>query len=229
MKNNLAFILISSVLIIAMSGCKKNELKKPTDVSFMMDINRSQSQQGHLTFTEGNLIVYNFTVEGKRKEGEDVSFSKNFAGGLNISFSPTDLITDLVFDIPQGNYTELDVIFSTQYSSSSKSLTVNGTYTNSFGTNFPLIYEFNGDDEISITSEDDDGEATIVLDKDISQNSVIQFDPVYWFGTVSNNLFDNASLVNISGQPTILVNSETNEDIYDLVVDRMEETTIAIW
>lgn len=221
----LILLLISFSLI----GCKKNKLKKPTDVTFMIDINRNISQQGHLIFNEGNITIYDFIIEGTRKEGEPVSFTKTFSQGLDITFDPKAPITELVYDIPQGDYTELVVTFSTRYSSSGKSIIVKGTYTNTSGTDFPVIYEFNDDDEISIISEDDEGEATIVLDKDISESSLIRFDPVYWFATVSNNLFDNADLVNVSGVPTILVNSNTNEDIYDLVVDRMEETAVALW
>jgi hypothetical protein len=210
-------------------GCKKNELKKPTDVTFIMDINRNLSQQGNLIFNEGNIVIYDFIVEGTRKEGAPIAFTKTFSQGLLITFDPNNSISELLYDIPQGDYTELVVSFSTKYNSSDKSILVKGTYTNTSGSIFPVIYEFNEDNEISIISEDEEGEATIVLDKNISVRSLIRLDPIYWFATVSNSLFDNADLVNIAGIPTILINSNTNEDIYDAVVDRMEESAVAIW
>jgi hypothetical protein len=226
MKTITFYLIILSFLF---PQCKKNELKKPTDVSFKMDINRNVSQQGHLVFTEGHILIQDFSVEGDRKEGESISFSKSFPQGLNINFSPTNNISELVFDIPQGDYDELVVAFSTKYNSGNSNLSARGTYTNTSGVSTPLLYEFKDDDLISIVGEDDDGKASIVLDKDISINTLVQFDPVYWFATVSNSLLDNATLVNLNGTQTILVNSTTNEDIYDVVVDRMEETAIALW
>ncbi|MBN4071397.1 hypothetical protein JYT72_02685, partial [Crocinitomix catalasitica] len=136
---------------------------------------------------------------------------------------------ELVFDIPQGNYYELIITFATFYNSGNNTVIVNGTYTNASSTTFPLVFEFKAADSFSIIGEDDKGDATIILDKNVSASALIKFDPVYWFATVSNSLFDSATLVDVGGQMTILVNSSTNEDIYDLVVDRMEESALALW
>jgi hypothetical protein len=230
-KNNIMkiSILYISLIFFFTIGCKKNELKKPTDVTFKMDINRNVSQQGNLVFTEGNILIQDFSIEGERKEGESVSFSKSFPQGLSINFSPTTNISELVFDIPQGDYYSLVIAFSTKYNNGNSSISVKGAYTNTSGVIFPLLYEFKDDDVISIVGEDDEGDATIILDKDVPVNTLVQFDPVYWFATVSNSLFDSATLVDVNGTQTILVNSSTNEDIYDLVVDRMEETALALW
>ncbi|MBN4073121.1 hypothetical protein JYT74_03660 [Crocinitomix catalasitica] len=218
--------LIACLLLLA---CKKNELKKPTDVSMKMDINRNVSAQGHLIFTGGSIILSSFNVNGERQEGSPISFSKSFNTGLNVNFSPSNNIPELVFDIPQGNYYELIITFATVYNSGNNTVIVNGTYTNASSTTFPLVFEFKAADSFSIIGEDDEGAATIILDKNVSASTLIKFDPVYWFATVSNSLFDSATLVDIGGQMTILVNSSTNEDIYDLVVDRMEESTLALW
>jgi hypothetical protein len=226
MKSRIVIVLFLSLVLV---GCKKNQLKKPTDVSFKMDVDRTPSPQGHLEFNDGSIFISEFDVEGTRKEGEPIAFNKTFSQGLSISFDPNQNIPELVFDIPQGDYEELVITFSTKYNGGNSNLSVSGTYTNGIGTSYPLLYEFKDEDEISIIGEDDEGDATIVLDKDISASALIQFDPVYWFGMVSNNLLDNADLVNVGGQQTILINSSTNEDIYDLVVDRMEETAMALW
>lgn len=226
MKTVTSYLIILSVFIV---GCGKNELKKPTDVTFTMDINRDLSQQGHLVFTEGNILIKDFSVEGDRKEGESISFSKSFPEGLNINFSSSNSISELDFDIPQGDYYELVISFSLKYNSGNSNLSVKGVYTNSAGVSIPLLYEFRDDDNISIVGEDDEGNATIILNKDVPVNSLIKFDPVYWFASVSNNLFDNATTVNLNGTQTILVNSSSNEQIYDLVVDRMEETAMSKW
>jgi len=222
-------IFYSFIIFMFLSGCKKNELKKPTDVTFRMDINRNVSQQGHLVFTDGYVVIQNFEIDGDRKEGEDILFEKNFPQGLKVNFSPTNNISELVFDIPQGDYTDLVITFSTEYDNNNNILSVNGTYTNTSGISFPIVYEYKDDDEITVNGVDADGDATIILDKNTPQNTLVKLDPIYWFAPVSNNLFDNASFVDINGTQTILINSSTNEDIYDIVVDRMEDNAIALW
>ena len=223
------YVFIITVISIIFTGCKKNELKLPTLVNFRMDINRNPDSQNRLIFNEGFIIIEDFSVEGERKEGESISFSKSFPNGLKIIFSPVTDIPELEFDIPQGDYYELVISFSTKYNNGNSNILVKGTYTNYSGDVIPLIFEFRDDDDFSIVGEDDDGNASIILDKNIPVNTLIKFDPTYWFAIVSDNLLNNAQLINIDGQETILVNSDTNEDIYDLVVDRMEETALALW
>ncbi len=223
------YLFIFFLFSFLMFSCNKDELKKPTKVTFKMDINRNPSTQGHLIFTDGNILIEDFSINGERKEGEPISFKRTFPQGLNINFDQNNNINDLIFDIPQGDYYSLIVTFSTKYNNGNSNITVKGTYTNSSGITIPLLYEFKDEDNISIIGEDDEGNATIVINKDVPVNTFIQFDPVYWFATISNNLFDNAVLTDLNGTQTIVVNSTTNEQIYDIVVNRMEETTLALW
>lgn len=133
----------------------------------------------------------------------------------------------MIFDIPQGDYSELVIVFSTKHDNNN--IFVKGSYTNISGASIQLLFEFKDYDYFSVDGENDEDEATIVLDKNISASPLVLFDPVYLFFTVSNNMFENATLVDINGTQTILVNPSTNEDIFDQVVDRMEESTIVLW
>jgi len=225
MKKYSYLILIFSIII---TGCKKKQLKTPTDVSFQMDINRSPSNSGHLVFNSGSILLANFNVEGERQEGGPISFNKSFSQGLSINLNSTS-IPDLVFDIPQGNYYSLSVSFLTFDDNGDITIQVDGTYTNQLGSSFPLRLEFLSGEYFSVVGEDESGEATIVLKKDVSATSLIKFDPIYWFGLISYGMFDNATLVNIGGQQTILINESVNSNIYDLVVDRIDHTTESLW
>ncbi len=223
----LLFLLV--IALTTLSACRRNQLKKPTDVSFRMDINRAQSQQGHLIFNSGFIIINDFSIEGTRKEGDPISFSRSFTNGLNINFNSNNTVEALDFDIPQGDYTEIEIELTTRYNNGNPNVEVKGTYTNTMGTSYPLIYQFKDDDNIALEAEAEGGASSIILDSKVPTSSLMLLDPVFWFATVSNNLFDSASLVNVDGVPTILVNSNTNEDIYDIVVDRMGENSKSIW
>lgn len=220
-------IVFSLLIFLTLQGCKKNQLKIPTDVSFKMDINRNPSNTGHLVFNNGSILLAAFDIEGTRQEGDPIAFSKSFPQGLSVNFSPTNTISDLFFNIPQGVYTDLDVSFETFDDNGDITILVEGQYTNQSSVTFPLRFEFLSSEYFSINGESGSGSGTIVLNKDTPVSTLVKFDPIYWFGTISNNMFNNADLVNIGGQMTILINESNNSDIYDIVADRIDETTSA--
>jgi hypothetical protein len=223
-------ILVISVILALSFGqqsCKKSELKKPADVSVKMDINRQQSTSGDLVFTAGYIRLADFSVEGTRQEGAPVEMSKEFPSGEVITFSPTDFISALYLDIPQGNYTDLDISFNTFDDNDQPTIQVEGTYTNQSSQSFPVIFEFESSESFSINGESETAEPIIVLDKNVPAVSFIQFDPVYWFDIVTTNQWNNADLVDIGGTMTILINDSENENIYDVVADRVDEATEA--
>lgn len=224
MQRIIVFTLFISFTLI---GCKKNELKQPTDVSFKMDINRNPSNSGHLIFNSGSILLAAFEIEGTRQEGDPIAFSKSFPQGLSVNFSPTNTISELFFNIPQGVYNDLDISFETFDDNGDITILVEGQYTNQSSVTFPLRFEFSSSEYFSINGESSSGSSTIVLNKDTPATTLITFDPIYWFGTISNNMFNNADLVNIGGQMTILINESNNSDIYDIVADRIDETTSA--
>lgn len=220
-------VLFLGLLLVAAS-CKKHRLKQPTDVLFKMDINRNYSTSGNLVFNGGTIWLSSFDVEGARQEGDPIAFSKTFPSGLAVSFSQNG-ISELDFDIPQGVYTDLDVSFESRANAAGKSLTVNGIYTNSVGTDIPVLFEFLSAETFEIEGEDAVGSTTIVLDKDVPMNSLIELDPIYWFDIVPSNMMENATLSNVSGTMTIVINETVNEDIYDLLADRIDKSTEAIF
>ncbi|MEO9531251.1 MAG: hypothetical protein ABJG68_11995 [Crocinitomicaceae bacterium] len=226
MKRIIQINLLISIMFLAI-GCKKNQLKKPVDVSVQMDINRENSNEGHLLFTKGYIRIAEFTVEGKRQEGADVELSKEFEQGLIIDFSPTQFVDALHMDIPQGNYTSLDINFDTHEGNDEPTISVKGTFKNSSNEDIPLIFEFMSSEYFSVNGESSGSSALIVLDKSNPALSFIEFDPIYWFDIVSMNMLNNANLYNVDGVQTLLINEEKNEDIYDLIADRIDETTSA--
>lgn len=214
-------------LLIGFSSCKKSELKKPADVSVQMDINRQTSTQGQLVFDSGYIRLANFSAEGTRQEGAPVEMAKTFSGGLIVNFSPTDFISELFLDLPQGNYTNLDIEFDTYDGADLPTIQVQGTYTNQSSQSFPVVFEFESSETFSINGESETGDPIIVLDKNIPATAFIQFDPQYWFDIVTTSMWDNADLINISGTMTILINDSENGAIYDIVADRIDDTTEA--
>lgn len=215
--------------LILLTACKKNQLKQPTDISVSIDINREQSTDGHLSFQDGYIRLASFSVEGIRQEGADVELEKEFEQGNLTYFNASSPVSNLDIEIPQGSYTSLDIAFNVFDDNDETTIRVEGLYTNQANDTYPIIFEFASSEYFSINSEADDGASIIVLDKDILSTVLIKLDPIYWFDIISYNMFDNASLEEVNGSMSIVVNENTNENIYDLVVDRLDEQTSSVF
>lgn len=220
-------IVLTLTIFITIIGCKKDELKLPTDVSFKMDINRNPSASGHLIFNNGFILLSEFEIEGTRQEGDPFLFNKSFPKGLMINFNPTNSISELEFDIPQGIYTDMDISFETFDDNDDITILVEGTYTNQSNISYPIRFEFLSSEYFNINGESESG--TIVLNKDKPITAFVKFDPIYWFDSISNNMLNNAELIDLGGELTILINENENTNIYDIVVDRIDEKTSVIF
>lgn len=216
-------ILALVVLLLGFSSCnkEKKKWKEPVDVTFRMDVNRTAAMSGDLKFTGGTFSLNKFDFDGKRTQADDVFFTKSFSGEV-VSFDPNKDIAALDFVIPQGTYSNISVVFVAD-GEGDKSIVVEGTYTSSSSITNPLRLEMEAIEIYTVVATAAGGSNEIVLDKDVASMSTITLDPVLWFQPVSTSLLDNATLVNVSGTPTILINDANNEDIFDLVIDRAED------
>lgn len=228
MKKVIQFILLLC-LVFGLNGCKKNRLKKPAFLSFKMDINRASGFGGNLVFNSGTIVLEDFSIEGRREEGDPISFSRQFSQGLTIPFNPSSEVSELDYDIPQGVYTDLEISFDTYDDNVDETIIVEGSYTNSSAVTHPVRFEFMSAESFSIEGEDFGGTGKISLEKDTNPIAFIKLDPIYWFQPISTSAMDGADLVNVGGTMTILINEDENSTIYDVVADRVDESTEAVF
>jgi hypothetical protein len=219
-----AFLVL--LLVVINAGCRKNELKQATDVAFKLDVNRDISPNGTIVFTGGTIVLASFNIEGERQEGDPINFSREYASGLSVNFDPVSAVQEIDFDLPQGVYTSLEIEFET-FGDGVNSIVVLGTYTNMNSDEIPLRFEFPASETFSISAESDSGADLIVLDADTPSSALIELDPIYWFDIVPVNMLENADLINLQGVMTLLINENENDDIYDLIVDRVDESSEA--
>lgn len=225
------FIIIIALAIILTVFCKKEDpWKMPTDVKFKMDITRSAGLSNNLSWTSGNIVLADFTFDGRREQGGDVYFTKTYSTGLNVIFDAANPVTAWSFEIPQGNYTRIDISYKTFGNSSDNRIVVEGAYKNSVNNNtYPVRFEFQSDVSYKIVAKTSTGGGQIVLNKDVASVATIKMDPVYWFQTVTKSMLDNAALETINGTPTILINgNKNNKDIYITIMDRIDDDVIKI-
>ncbi|MEO6301727.1 MAG: hypothetical protein ABIP51_01015 [Bacteroidia bacterium] len=224
-KSYIKILLVIIIMCIGFSCKKKKEAqwKEPTAVVFNMDINRSSCLGGNLLFNGGNILLDNFSFEGKRDQGGDVYFDKN-SGTLYASFDPNATIPEWNFDIPQGSYSQIKISYKTAGSPSDKQIVVLGSYTNTVNNNvYPVRFEFQAPQTFVIFAKTSSGNSQIVLDKNVGSTATIRMDPVYWFQVITTTMMDNASITNLNGVPTILINKNTNNNINAAMQSRVHD------
>ena len=233
--------LTASVLLILMglvSACQDDEeFKIPTDVRFQLDMNREASTNNRLSFTHGHISLASFSFDGRREEGGDVYFTKTYEQGLFYSFDPSAPSEALTFQIPQGNYSRIEVALET-YDAAPGGLVVLGNYLHTNGTHYPVRVELGSSFEIEIDARDFSGYKQIVLKQSTPATATISLDPIVWFAAMPASALENA-LVSVeegesegdveAGSAYILINEETNEAIYEIIMTRIEQSAALIF
>lgn len=216
---HLLVCMLFAVLVV--QSCKK--YKKPTSVTFYMDMETTPLYNGKLTFSSGYFSLYKLSFEGKRKKGDDVDFEKEYNSPLQVAFDLTNTSSELMFTIPQGIYEKIEMKFETDDDNGIVSLKVVGNYQNTAGTNIPVYLEINESEVFELKGTAASGQ-NIVLDKDVATKAKVLFNVSYWFESVPMNSFENATITSVNGNNAIVISNSTNEIIYDSVLDRLEES-----
>lgn len=216
---------VAIILSLSLGVLSCNKWKEPTDVDFHVDIDKTSSLGGQLSFSGGHINIEYFDFDGDREKGEDVFFSNDFNNGLLIPFDESQVVTELEFMIPQGEYKRIDIGFRTFDDNNDVCILVEGTYTYSGGGSIPIRFEFKDSEQFRIRAEDSGG-GNIILDKDHTSPARIILDPNHWFQPVPISYFENADITNLSGTNTILIDKSTNDAIYDIVLDRLDESAL---
>lgn len=119
-------------------NCGKSEWKKPTEVTFYIDINRDQTMDGRLSFSEGQVMLRSFSFDGNRIQADDVFFEREFENGLIVPFSSTNSLGNLISAIPQGTYSSVRLDFQAERSDIEINY-VQGVFILNSGIQIPII------------------------------------------------------------------------------------------
>lgn len=216
--NRLLLFLTFSLLLLS---C--NKWKKPTEVTFYATKENPSSLNGQLVISSIKMELESFSFEGDREKGDDVLFTNTYSGNEKITFGELSEIGFMDFEIPQGEYKRIDIELDLD-SESQESIVIEGSYTDNNAQTTPILFVFDDDDKYRIRAEDDTGESDIILDTDVPSRVKILMDASYIFSVIPQSQFENATISNVNGNSTILINDSVNEDIYDLIIDRLEES-----
>lgn len=212
-------LLLIIVLASILGACETDDLKEPTTLSFEITIDTTNTQSDNfLQFTGGSINLSGFSFEGKRLGADDIYFEKSFPNGLIVSFLKEETNNDLLFTIPKGTYSFTKITFETFDDNSQPTITTNGIFLDG-NTTTPILFEFFSNEYFTVQSAEENSIST-------SSSFTIQLDPNFWFSTITTNDLNSADKKLIDGVPTIYISEDFNDNIYDIVADKLDESLV---
>lgn len=219
-------LLLSSLLY----SCQdEQEFKIPVEAAFFMDIQRNPVDESRLQFDGGHIILASFDFEGKREQAEEVEFSREYEQGLTLPFTSDTPVESLYFQIPQGNYTSISIAFETFDDFGENNLLVEGSYQNSGGIRYPLVFILQSSERFRIQAESYSDGRQVIAKEEAPISAYMTLNPVHWFQGLPLSALDEAEIVSWNGAPTILISEEVNEELYDHIEDRLQEGAKAVF
>lgn len=219
-------LLLSSFLY----SCQdEQEFKIPVEAAFFMDIQRNPIAGSRLQFDGGHITLESFDFDGRREQAENVEFSREYEQGLTVPFTSDTPVESLRFQIPQGNYTSISIEFETFDDFDENNLLIEGSYQNSDDIRYPLVFALRISERFRIQAKSYSDGKQVIAKKEAPISAYIKLNPLHWFQAVPLSALDKAEIVSWNGVPTILISEDVNEELYDLIEDRLQEGAEAVF
>jgi hypothetical protein len=223
-----SFLIIFTLIIFLHSSCEKDELTLPTEVSFEFSMESYQAEESNspmnkFIINEGTLIINSIEFDGQREEGEDYYFVSQFTSPLIAEVNTGVTSQTVSFDAPQGIYNKIDISFSLG-AENENSLILNGVLKHGASTEIPIRIEYTFQEKINVRGSCQEGNEQIVLTKDKKAVANVIFNTPDFFKLISYGKIKDATTQNIEGQETILINNQINDDIFNLLASRIDDS-----
>ncbi len=169
-----------------------------------------------LKFTRGTITIREVVFDG---ENGSQSVSRTIEQIADIDYATGSVSPAVIVEVPAGNYTSVNLGIELQDDGNDPSVVIEGTYTNSNEEDIPVRFEFNSGEVFEANA------ASVTIEAGADIVGKITFDAVSWFSVVSADELDNATLTN----GTIVISPTNNPDIFDIVADRLDVATQAVF
>ncbi len=218
----LAIIIMSILLGTVFISCKSDDDNTDTTISISLKmkttntpITRSANNSNSLVFNSGSVTIREIVFDGYRALEDSVSITHEQISTINLETGVASPPVNVI--IPPGEYTSVNLGIELQDVNDLPTVIAEGVYTDAEGIETPLKFEFN-------SGEVFEAEAVAhTFESGTSAIAEIDFSPAIWFSTVTGIMLDNA--IRVDG--VILVNENTNSDIFEIVADKLDEVTEA--
>ncbi|MFK7798799.1 MAG: hypothetical protein AB8E82_15215 [Aureispira sp.] len=219
---NKALLLITGLLTIGLflSSCGKDDLlKEPTQVGVCFALNSDGvGGSDRLTLNTGYVILGSLEIEGQRKRGASFHFKRTFPTGLRFDFNATNRVEDLLFDLPQGEYENLTVRFSTLEQAGNPCLMVGGNYTYRQAINGSAWVDISWGSRAYFerTVMTTQGTPIFTLDEN-SKMITLSIQPKLWFQNISEVKLEQARCTTQPRGQVMLIDQTNNDNMFQTI------------
>ena len=210
-------------------SCSKEDFTKPAVVQFEFQLNMEENEGKFLKFEQGDFIFNTIEFEGERETGGDVFFVSPFDDPVVADLDQKTVNQSVDFDIPQGIYQRITITFEKEETVDEPTVRYEGIYNSAKKVDIPVIVEINLNEAIEVKAESVSGGNEIVLKEETPSTAEITLDPVFMFQLVNSRTLESADITEVDGVSTIVINENSNEVIYDRLIDRLEKSTFAVF
>jgi hypothetical protein len=222
------------ILLIIFSACRKDELTLPAKVFFEFEMISHEEEEnlksgapfpvpGRMTVDRGTMSVSAIEFQGRRDQGRDVFFVTNLRQPLIIDLEEKNNNQALSFDIPQGIYNQIEIYLDLG-GNTGIPLVIEGKISGGTPNELPLRFEYNIREKLRTRAESGQSSSQIVLRKDTPSNARIILDSPSVFQFVTMSVLRDAAISVIDGKEVLLINSNININIYNIMAERLERS-----
>lgn len=233
MKKVLVLIFVS--LIVCLLSCEKDELTIPVEVEFEFTMNPFQMEgstkaPSFFDINEGTILIESIEFDGRRDVGEDYYFTSDFTTPISAQMHNQTLSQHISFDIPQGIYNHIDLNLSIGDGDGYEyALCLQGKFQRGPMEEILIRVEYAFQENIRIRAQNKLGNEQIVLTKDSGLKARAVFDVPQFFQMINMNMIKNAEIEEVDGGKMIIINHEKNTDIFNLLVNRLDNSMRVIF
>jgi hypothetical protein len=225
------------LFLLLFYSCRKDELTLPARVVFAFELIAHEdgahlkggppsNLPGRITVNQGSLTIGSVEFDGRRDEGRDVFFVSDLRQPILVDLENGTSSAPLNFDIPQGIYNIIEIHLDLG-GDDMLPLVLEGKINQGTPNEMPIRFEHNIREKFRIKAEPGQG-SKVVLRKDTPSNARIIVDSRSIFQFVNPSVIKDASVSVINGENVILINSITNNSIFNKMADRLEKSLSVI-
>ncbi len=223
MKNaNLNFLWIALIFLgISLSSCDKDDGNAKISLKAVTTSSQSTTPlknvaANELVFTSGHILFREVVFDG---DNANTSVSITHEQIASIDYATGIVSPPVIIEVPAGEYSSVYLGIEIQDDGADPTIVTEGTYTNSQGDIIPIRFEFNSGEVFEAEA------AKVTINEGADMVAKITFDANFWFGTVTKDELDNATMTN----GIIIISSTSNPDIFDKVAARVDVATEAVF
>lgn len=236
----LRYRLFLLFVLLHLFSCTKDELTQPVSAELLLELVPAEDQgftPAPLEVTGGRFIISALGFDGYRENGENYFFTRQFPDSLEITFTRHQTASVLHFEMPQGIYSRIDVKLDVPAGREGSAnaeegvrtgfkggIELWGNYTTNQEEQVPFIFVYTALDEFRFTAQSAAGVEEVVVQDNRLQQAILRFNPGLWMELINPQMLQSARLSLLDGVPTIIISKTSNNHIYNLLANRIQQS-----